>query len=97
MPPSVESVILAQLAETRAEMRDGFRELREAVNGYDHARCDSHTERLTAIASRVDTAEAATRALTEARRQRWGRLAQSLGIMAAVAALVTLGMRLVGI
>ena len=97
MPPSVESVILAHLAETRAEMREGFRELREAVNGYDRARCEQHTERMAKIASRQDTYEAATQALAAHRNATWGRLAQSFAIMAAIAALVTLGLRMVGL
>jgi len=96
MPPSVESVIIDQIKETRAEMREGFRELREAVAGYDRARCEQHTERMSKIASRMDTYEAATAALAAHRNTTWSRFALAIGMMGGVSAAVVAIAKLVG-
>jgi hypothetical protein len=92
MPPTDEFI-----RDALTDLRSRLIRMETKLDGYNTTRCEAHTDRLEALASRMDTADAARRALAEQHNARWSRLAQSVGIMAAVAALVTLGLRLVGL
>ena len=92
MPPHDDLI-----RDALTDIRDRLIRVEGKLDGYSPARCDAHTARLEALASRMDTAEAARDALAKHAAHRWSRLAQSIGIMAGVAALVTLGLRLLGV
>lgn len=87
MPPDVYSLLLTNLQETRREMQEGFRDLRAAVNGYDAARCEAHTDRMHKIETRQDTEHAAREALAQDRLRSTDRGWRLWGAVVAVAAL----------
>ena len=90
MPPDVYALLLSNLQETRREMQEGFRDLRAVVNGYDPKRCEMHTERLTKVASRVDTFEAAQQAV-HSERTSSGTWRRSLALVVIAATLAFAG------
>jgi hypothetical protein len=96
MPPGDPSALQIVLDEVRL-VRADVAGLRADLAGYSAARCESHAERMHRVESRLDTERAAREALSAQSSLTWKRMAASLAMMAAVAALVTLGMRIFGL
>ncbi len=90
---SLAEIVLDELRLVRTDLAS----FRAEMAGYSAARCEQHTERMGKVEARLDTERAAREALSKQAERTWQRLAASLGMMAAVAALVTLGMRVAGL
>jgi hypothetical protein len=91
--PTPLGIVLDEVRLVRADLHA----LRAELAGYSPSRCEQHAERMGRVETRLDSERSAREALSAQSARTWVRLAASLGMMAAIAALVTLGLRVLGL